>query len=486
MKLKDILKDIECEIVGNGDIEISDIKNDSRKVEAGDIFFCISGFEQDGHKYAPSAVEKGAVCLFVTKKLEDINVTQVIVKNDRKAMAIASANFYGHPSREMIMIGITGTNGKTTSTYMIKSIAEKAGYKVGLVGTIKNMIGDRELHTERTTPESIELQKLLREMKDAGCDMVVMEVSSHSLYLDRTYMIDFNVGIFSNLTQDHLDFHETFENYIAAKALLFAQSEISVINADDKSADAMIKAAKGKVITYGCKEKCDVCAENISVDHIKTTYKTVLNGKEEEIFVSIPGMFTVYNSLCAAVGSSAAGIDNEKIVSGLKELKGVDGRFQALPTGGEYTLILDYAHTPDSLLNVLKTIKEIAKNRIITVFGCGGNRDRGKRPLMAKIAAEYSDLTVVTSDNPRFEEPADIIKDIVAGLSEKDNYVTIENRRDAIKYAMETAQEGDIILLAGKGHETYQEIKGVKHDFDEKVVVAQIAEELKNINGDKR
>ena len=480
MLLTELLKNVKCQVHGRDDIDISDIKNDSRKVQRGDLFFCISGYETDGHKYAKSAVEKGASCIVVTQLQEDIpGVTQALVYDDRQAMAEIAANFYDHPADKMKMVGITGTNGKTTTTYMIKSIAEKAGYKVGLIGTIKNMIGDEEIHTERTTPESLELQKLLKEMYDKGCDMVVMEVSSHSLCLARTHTINFDVGMFSNLTQDHLDFHKTWENYVAAKQKLFEQSDISIINADDDCAAHMMGAAKAEVVTYGIQSMADITAKDIEMIPAYTKYTARVYDNEYEITVNIPGAFSVYNSLCALSAAHALGIDKHYIIEGLRSIKGVDGRFQSLPTNGDYHIILDYAHTPDSLLNALETIKEFAKGRIVTVFGCGGNRDKGKRPQMAKIAADYSDFTIVTSDNPRFEVPSDIIDDIIAGIPEDyKDYIRIENRRDAIKYAIEHAKKDDIILLAGKGHETYQEIKGVKHDFDEKKIVAQIIKEL--------
>ena len=481
MKISEIMHGIECSVIGHADIDIKSLQYDSRNVTDGDLFFCISGFEQDGHKFAQSAVDNGAAALVVTKELPEIDCTQILVADSRKTMAQAACNFYGQPSKKMKMIGITGTNGKTTTTYMMKRIAEKAGFKVGLIGTIQNMIGDKVLHTERTTPESIDLQHLLYDMYEAGCGIVVMEVSSHSLVLDRTYGIEFDVGIFSNLTQDHLDFHKTWDEYIAAKAMLFAQSKISVINTDDDCAQVMIDSAKGEVFTYSIDNVSAFKAENIVMHNSSTEFTCSYNGKELCFDVAIPGRFTVYNSLAAASAAIMAGISEDIALDGLKSIEGVPGRFESLPTHNGCTLILDYAHTPDSLENTLKTAKGFAKGKVVSVFGCGGNRDKTKRPKMAEISVALADFTVVTTDNPRFEVPADIIKDIVAGIADeyKNNYICIEDRREAIYYALKNADTDDVILLAGKGHETYQEIKGVKYDFDEKVIVAQIVEELK-------
>ncbi len=479
MKLKDILEGIECDIIGNADVEIGDLKYDSRKVEPGDLFFCISGFETDGHKYAPNAVAAGAAALMVTRKLEGLDVVQVLVKDDRQAMAQAAVRFFANPAGSMKIVGVTGTNGKTTTTYMVKSIAEAAGMKVGLIGTIQNMIGEKVLHTERTTPESVELQRLLDRMRRNGCNMVVMEVSSHSLYLKRVEGIHFDVGIFTNLSQDHMDFHKTWQNYVDAKRILFSQSETAVINVDDAAAADMISAAKNELIRFGLQNRADLMPETLQLTAEETRFFVKIRGKKIKIRIPIPGMFTVYNALGAIGAAVAAGLSSEDITKGLLKMKPVAGRFELLDTrGGDYSIILDYAHSPDSLESTLKTIREFAEGRIVTVFGCGGNRDRVKRPIMGRIAGEYSDFVIVTSDNPRFEEPDDIIAEIEAGITAGAPYICIENRREAIFYAMKKAQSKDIILLAGKGHETYQEICGKKYDFDEKVVVNRILDEL--------
>lgn len=477
MKLREIVQDIRCEIRGNAEAEIYDIKYDSRNVENGDLFFCISGFEQDGHAYARNAVEKGAVALVVTRVLS-LPVTQVVVEDDRAAMALSAVRFFGAPAASMKMVGITGTNGKTTTTYMIKAIAEAAGMKVGLIGTIQNMIGSEIIHTERTTPESVELQRLLAQMRDAGCDMVVMEVSSHSLFLKRVEGITYDVGLFTNLTQDHLDFHKTWQNYADAKKILFRQSKVSVFNVDDAAAAEMMAAATGKVLTFGVNSAADYTPDNLELTPGHTSFGAQKLGVQ--ISIPIPGLFTAYNSLGAIAAADALGISAKAVAAGLGGLSPVAGRFEPLDTrGGNYSIILDYAHSPDSLESTLKTIRGFAKGRIVTVFGCGGNRDRTKRPIMGAIAQRLSDFCIVTSDNPRFEEPADIIREIEAGLDAGNrNYVCIENRREAILFAVQNAQTNDIILLAGKGHETYQEIKGVKHDFDEKQVVDEILDEL--------
>ena len=479
MLLKELVQKIDCQIIGDGNINITGLQYDSRAVEPGDLFFCIKGFATDGHRFAPAAVEKGAVCLVVTER-QEIDVPQVLVEDDRAAMAEISAAFYGYPAKELRMIGVTGTNGKTSITYLLKNILEKEGSKVGLLGTIVNMIGDRPIHTERTTPESMDLQRLLRQMRDEGVDTVVMEVSSHSLVLKRVHGIPFAGAVFTNLTQDHLDFHGTLENYAAAKALLFQHSENSAINIDDAYGEYMAKAAAGSVVTYGAKGFGDVKALNIDMTVEGSRFILQARGAKIPIVVRIPGMFSVYNALAAITISLQLGIDLICIKQGIEAVENVPGRFQRLDTrGGGYAMVLDYAHTPDSLENALKTVREFARGRVVCVFGCGGNRDNTKRPIMGEISGRLADFTIVTSDNPRFEEPMAIIDEIVPGVQRGGGkYVVIENRREAIKYALEHARKDDVILLAGKGHEDYQEIRGVKHPFDEKVVVSQLLDEL--------
>ncbi len=480
MTIAELFRDIRHETFGDSSIEINDIKYDSRTVEKGDLFFCITGYNTDGHAYAKKAVDAGAVAVVVTDYQEGLTAVQVKVDDGRQAMALAAAKFFGYPAKRMSMVGITGTNGKTTTTYMVKQIAEKAGKKVGLMGTIVNMIGDEKLHTERTTPESIDLHRLLKRMADEGCDIAVMEVSSHSLSLKRVCGIEYDVAVFTNLTQDHLDFHKTWQDYVAAKSMLFEQARVSIINEDDDSAANMIAAASHEVMRFAVKQPAQYFAKNIELTAAGVAYDVDLGTKTLHILVPIPGVFTVYNSLGAALCAYALGLETYFIESGLREMPAVAGRFELLDTRDQgFDIILDYAHTPDSLENTLVTIREFAPARVMTVFGCGGNRDAGKRPQMGAIAARLSDYVVVTSDNPRFEEPQFIIDQIVGGLTGFDaEYTCIENRREAMKHAMESAKPGDIILLAGKGHEDYQEIKGVKYDFDEKKVVQDIFDEM--------
>lgn len=474
MKLSQLVLE-DMQLVGDGDTEITAIEYDSRKVCKGALFFCISGFKTDGHLYAPAAAAAEAAALMVTHRLE-IDIPQIIVDDARIAMALISREFYGRPDERLKMIGITGTNGKTTTTYMIKSVLEHAGKKTGLIGTIVNMIGQQELPTERTTPESPDLFALLARMADEDCTAVVMEVSSHSLSLGRVSGITFDVGVFTNLTQDHLDFHETFDNYRAAKKKLFYASRNAAINADDAASDYMMDGIEIGWRTYGIKERADVFAKNIEITPRGVTYDLCLGTAMLPLVIRIPGIFSVYNSLSAATACLLLGEKLETIKTGLEAMPSVAGRFEVLDTGDEpFTIILDYAHTPDSLENTLKTVGTFARGRIIPVFGCGGDRDRGKRPIMGEIAGTLSTFAVITSDNPRTEDPYEIIRAVEEGIKRTNcSYICIENRREAIRYAIDNAQAGDVIVLAGKGHETYQEVGGVKHPFDEKVVVSEL------------
>ncbi len=474
MKLADLCHK-GMNIIGNGQTEITSIEYDSRKVCEGALFFCISGFKTDGHDYAQSAIDNGAAALMVTKKL-DVNVPQILVEDARASMAYISREFFGRPDKDLTMIGITGTNGKTTTTYMIKSVLEHSGRKAGLIGTIINMIGQKEIATERTTPESPNLFALLRRMADEGCDTLVMEVSSHSLELGRVDGIIFDISIFTNLTQDHLDFHETFSNYRNAKKKLFISSEKAAVNIDDKSAGFIMEGVNIDWCTYGIKEKADVYAKNIEITPKGVTYDLCCEQGMLPLKLQIPGIFSVYNSLSAATACLLMNLSMETIKTGLEAMPCVAGRFEVLDTGGRpFTIILDYAHTPDSLENTLLTVNDFARGRIIPVFGCGGDRDKTKRPIMGEIAGRLSSFAIITSDNPRSEDPYDIINAVEQGMRKTDcEYVCIENRRQAIKYAIDNAMPEDIIVLAGKGHETYQEISGVKHPFDEKVVVREL------------
>jgi len=480
MKISDLLKGFEYKRNFESDFEITGVEYDSRNVEIGNLFFCISGLKTDGHKFAPMAVEKGAAVLVVTRELE-LDIPQIIVEDDRLAMALLSCRFFGNPAKKLKMIGVTGTNGKTTITYMMKAMLEECGKKVGLVGTIHNMIGDREIYTSHTTPESPDLNRFMRDMLSEGCEYLVIEVSSHSLDLKRVAGIEFDVGIFTNLTQDHLDYHKNFENYSAAKAMLFASSKVSILNMDDKAYVDMEKASAGKVMLYGTNTEADFSARNIYVAPGGTDFDYFEGDeKKRKVKLRMTGDFNALNALSAIITVKTLNIDFEKCIRGLERIAAVDGRCQVLDTEGRgFSVILDYAHTPDSLESTISSVRGFAKKRIITVFGCGGNRDEKKRPIMGEISGRLSDFSIITSDNPRNEDPNDIIREIKVGMEETDGeYTIIENRREAIKFALEIAEKDDIVILAGKGHETYQEIKDIKYDFDEKIVIKELLEEI--------
>ena len=476
MKLRELLNGLDIlETNAELDSDIREVRYDSRLVESGDLFIAVTGAETDGHKYIPMAREKGAACVLCERAPED-GAPFVRVADSRRALAVVGGNRFDHPAREMTMIGITGTSGKTTSTYLIKSILEqKAGAKVGLIGTIQNMIGDRVLHTERTTPESFELQKLLREMADAGCTHVVMEVSSHALMLDRVYGIPFAVGIYTNLSRDHLDFHKTMENYRQAKAILFTVSDRGVINLDDAAADKMLADAKCPCLTYSCgNEKAGLCATNLQLHADGVEFDARYNGETAHVRLPIPGHFSVENALNALGMVLSLGMPLADAAKSMATATGVKGRVEVVPTDTDYTVLIDYAHSPDGVENVLKAVRGFAKGRVVALFGCGGDRDRTKRPKMGRIAADLADFCIVTSDNPRTEEPKAIIDDILEGMKDsKTPMQVIVDRPAAIHWALEHAQKDDIIVLMGKGHETYQEVNHVKHHMDEREIVAE-------------
>lgn len=477
MKLSALFADIPVTtILGDMDKEITGICYDSRKTQPGFVFVCIVGYETDGHKYIGSALEKGASVIVVQDgvSLPDISddITLISAANTRKTLASLGAAYFGHPEQKMKILGVTGTNGKTTVTTLIKSILEQEGKKVGLIGTNANMIGDIVLPTERTTPESFELYALFSDMVDAGVEYVVMEVSSHSLELFRVYGIEYAVGAFTNLTQDHLDFHGTMEKYADAKKKLFSQSKCGVINIDDAAGRNMLLDIPCPVLSYSVDATGDFCAENVAITAGGVTFDMSYQGKDHPVSLRIPGKFSVYNALTAIGTVVSAGIPVERAICALQNATGVMGRCETVPTNTDYTVIIDYAHTPDGLENILSTVREFTKKRVITLFGCGGDRDRTKRPLMGEIAAKLSDFCVVTSDNPRTEEPSSIIDDIMVGVLKTDcAHIVIENRREAIGYALDFAEEGDTIVLAGKGHETYQIIGKTKNHFDEREVI---------------
>ncbi len=473
MKLRELLNGIEYEIKGSLDTDITSVCYDSRKAKDGSLFFCVSGANADGHKFAHSAIENGAKALMVTHFIEE-EVPQIKVENDRRAMALISANFYGNPAEKLKMIGITGTKGKTSSSYMMKSVLEANGEKVGLIGTISYIIGGRVIPAKHTTPEATDLQELLKEMLDEGITSVVMEVSSSALAFDRVYGIKYAGSIYTNLSQDHMDVHGSFENYAKAKSILFENSEISLINADDEWAEYMKKSAIGKVKSYSLKKDADYTAMDMQFSPDGTRFFYCGPNFKIPMQIEMPGEFMVYNAVAVASLSMELGINLLNVKKGIEAVGGVPGRFEKLDTHGrDFNIILDYAHTPASLESILKSVKLFAKGRVVCLFGCGGNRDSAKRPMMGRIAEKNSDFVIVTTDNPRFEEPADIIKDITDGMK-SNKYVVIENRLEAIRYAIEKAKKNDVIVLAGKGHEYYQEIKGVRYDFNEKVIVEEI------------
>ncbi|HAT4160919.1 UDP-N-acetylmuramoyl-L-alanyl-D-glutamate--2,6-diaminopimelate ligase [Clostridium perfringens] len=482
MILKSLLKGLDYEVIkGNEESKVQNIRYDNRKIEQGDAFVCVKGFKVDGHSFIGDAIKKGAKTLIVQEDVsvqEDITIIKV--RDTRKALAIMSSNYFGNPKDKLKIIGITGTNGKTTSAFIIKSILEKAGLMTGLIGTIANYIGNKKVDAVRTTPESYELHELFKNMVDAGVEYCVMEVSSHSLELDRVYGVQFEEGIFTNLTRDHLDFHKTFENYYNAKFKLFERSNHSIINLDDPYGANIVKdieerGLKTKVSTFSIEKESDFKAFEIKSHSNGSEFKVNLESIEE-FSINIPGEYNIYNSLGCIICAYNLNIPMDKIKEGLSDVV-IPGRCElvAKEKNLPYSIIIDYAHTPDGLENILSTVKAFTKNRMISVFGCGGDRDKVKRPQMGKIGCELSDIAIITSDNPRSEEPMDIINDIVKPLN-YDNFVIEVNRKEAIRKAMNMALEGDVIVIAGKGHETYQILKDETIHFDEREVVYDILE----------
>lgn len=457
------------------DLDITSIAYDSRKVVEGGVFVCIKGYETDGHKFAQAAVANGAAVIVAEDKV-DVDIPVVYVENSRRAIAELACTLYGEPSKKLSLVGITGTNGKTTITYLIKSILEAANKRVGIIGTNQNIIGDKVLLTKSTTPttpNALELQQLFTEMVHYGAEYVVMEVSSHALELDRVYGCEFDVGVFTNLTQDHLDFHKTMENYLNAKAKLFGLSKKGVVNFDDDGGKTIVNNGDCNcILKTGLGEGCDLRAENIKITSRGSQFDMVYNGKTYPAMVAIPGKFSIYNALCAAGAALQLGIDIDTVIKGLASATGVVGRVEVVPTDTDYTVIIDYAHTPDGLMNIINCVKGFAEGRVITLFGCGGDRDNTKRPIMGEIAGNLSDYSIITSDNPRTENPEAIVKEIEEGIKKTNGkYITITDRREAIGYALDMAKPNDVIILAGKGQETYQIIGREKFDFDERIEV---------------
>lgn len=477
MKLKEILKETNfISFTGNGDAEISDITCNSREVTPGSIFVCIKGFKTDGHKYLGDAIARGAVCAVITEDVDEPGIATVKVEDARFAMAQMSASLYRHPSRDIKVIGITGTNGKTTTAHLIQSVIEMAGKKTGLIGTTSIVINGVTAASERTTPESCLFQKYLRQMADSGAEYCITEVSSHSLELKRVSCTHFAAAVFTNLTHEHLDLHGTMENYAAAKAKLFEMCDIAVMNADDEySRGIAAKTGCKKVFAYSTQDKkSDFYASDIKLSEKGVIYTLNHNGTAYPVKSRIPGKFNVYNSLAAAATCSLLGFSCEEIEKGLIISKGAKGRAELVPVSAPFGVMIDYAHTPDGLYNILTTVGEITRGRIITVFGAPGDRDRTKRPEMGEIAGKYSSFCIITSDNPASENPEDIIEEVKPGVIRSGcEFTTITDRKEAIIFALDMAKEGDLVLLAGKGHENYQITKDGKVPFSEETIVKE-------------
>ena len=481
MKLSEIIRDLDVlSASADMDTEITGVCYDSRKVCPGDLFVAVKGFSSDGHRFISTALEKGASAVLC----EDIpadGAPYVQIGDCRLGLALASRNFFGNPAGEMTLIGITGTSGKTTSSYLVKHLLETAlGAKVGLIGTNGHMIGDEFLHSEFTTPESYELQKLFRRMAESGCTHVVMEVSSHSLVLERVAGVHFDVALYTNLSQDHLDFHRTMEEYAAAKKKIFSMCSAACVNADDAWADYMCRDADCPILSYAVDREAELKAEDVSLSAGGVRFTACLGEERAESSLAIPGLFSVHNALGVMAVGLVLGLSLEDCAAAMRGAKGVKGRLESLPTDGDYSIIIDYSHKPDALENVLKTLRPVTRGRLIVLFGCGGDRDRLKRPIMGAIAADNADLCIVTSDNPRTEDPERIIDEIMEGLRGKSTPVLrISDRAEAIRTAIDKARGGDVVLLAGKGHEDYQIVGREKRHMDEREIVADYLETRK-------
>ena len=474
MKLRELLNGIEFETRYTLNPEITGVTEDSKKVRNSSAFVCIKGCNNDGHSFARKAVDRGAAVVICD---HDIGIrNSVIVKDTRKAYALICSNFYGNCHRMMKMIGVTGTNGKTTTTFILKKILEANGYKDGIIGTVEVIIGNEKYSAEYTTPDPAVLHRYFYMMKMAGCDVCIMETSSQALAQLRTYGIDFDIGLFTNLSNEHLDFHHSMNEYASAKAMLMKSSDICIINADDKYADYMKDNAKNKAVTYAIDSQADIKAENVLLYHDGVNYKLKFAHGECPIEYKSIGKFSVYNSLAALSVATIMGLDMKRSSSAVARMKTVKGRIEKVPNEKNINILIDFAHTPDSLENVLKSVKDIYDKRLIVVFGCGGDRDKEKRPLMGKIAVKTADVVFVTSDNPRTENPDSIIDDIVNGLN-KSSYIRITDRTEAIRAAIIEAKPGDTVLIAGKGHENYQIVGTDKIHYDEREIIRQILDD---------
>lgn len=488
MKCRDLLKGFAYECIhGSLEVDVTEVVNDSRKVSKGCLFLCIEGANFDGHMAAEEVVKAGASVLVASKEVKlptEPQVTVIKVEDTRYAMAFISAAYFGNPADSMKIIGVTGTKGKTTTTYLVKYILENAGHKVGLVGTIETIIGDKVIPSCNTTPESFTLQKYFKEMKDAGCDTVVMEASSQGFMMHRTQGFVFDYGIFTNIEPDHIgpNEHASFEEYMACKGMLFKQCKVGIVNCDDAHWKQVTAGHTCELETYGFSEEADLRASDLKLvtgaGFLGIDFK-VSGLMQMDIMTDTPGKFSAYNALTAIAICRHFGVSEDNIKKALAGAK-VKGRIEMVKVSDQFTLMIDYAHNAMALESLLTTLKEYRPNRLVCLFGCGGNRSKLRRYEMGEVSGKLADLTIITSDNPRFEEPQDIIDDIKVGIGKtKGKYVEICDRKEAIKYAITHGEKGDIIVLAGKGHEDYQEIKGVKYPMDERVLIAEILEELK-------
>ncbi|MCY8970355.1 UDP-N-acetylmuramoyl-L-alanyl-D-glutamate--2,6-diaminopimelate ligase [Bacillus atrophaeus] len=467
------------------DPDITSIEMDSREVKTGSLFVCVKGYTVDGHDFAQKAVENGASAIVAEREL-DVSVPVTIVRNSQRALSVLSDAFYGQPTKQLQLIGITGTNGKTSTSHMVDEILKKAGKRTGLIGTMYIKIDEETFPVKNTTPESVTLQKTFKKMNDNRVDTAIMEVSSHALSMGRVHGCDYDIAVFTNLTQDHLDYHKTMDEYRQAKSLLFSQlggafnhekPKRAILNADDEASAYYEKVTAAHISTYGIKNDADVMAKHIKTTAQGTSFELVTNKGTKPITISLVGQFNVYNVLAAVATCIAAGIPFETVAEAVEELHGVRGRFELVNKNQEFPVIVDYAHTPDSLENVLKTCKDMTEGKVFVVVGCGGDRDKTKRPKMAKIAVQLADEPIFTSDNPRSEDPLAILRDMEAGV-ENEYYHSIANREQAIFFAIANARKGDVVLIAGKGHETYQQIGAETFDFDDAEVAARAIVEL--------
>ena len=490
MELKKLLKGLEgVKAKGNIDIDVKGIEMNSKNVKEGYMFIAIKGFSTDGHKYVESAIKNGAICVMIEEgcDFKSLNIpeeiTIVMVKNTREALAICSSNYYGNPSSQLKLIGVTGTKGKTTTTFMIKEILEKAGKKVGLIGTIATYINGKKIKdSDRTTPESLELQSLFRQMVDEGVEVAVMEVSSQSLKLHRVDGCQFDIVLFTNFSEDHISEkeHPDMQDYFNSKLKLFEMCKEGIVNSDDLHSAKIPKLfPESNIVTYGIDNYANVLAKDITITNAYVDFRAKITDKNERIKTGIPGRFSVYNSLAAICVAKKFGIDSETVKQALEEVR-VPGRSELVDNKLELAIMIDYAHSPESLENILKATKSYTRGKVISVFGCGGDRDSGKRPIMGEISGKIADYTIITSDNPRTEDPEIIVEQIEQGIKKtKGKYEVIVDRVEAIEKAIKIANKRDIIILAGKGHEPYQEINGKKYPFDERIIVKDIINKIK-------